>query len=81
MAWNIWVQLAIVAISAILNVALSKKAQSSIKPAILEDFNVPTAEEGREIPVIFGTVKISDPNVVWYGDLRTLPIKKSGGKK
>lgn len=38
--------------------------------ASLSDFQVPTAEEGRPIPVIFGTVLIKGANVVWYGDLK-----------
>ena len=51
------------------------------KPAALEDFDVPVAEEGRPIPVVFGTVTVTGANVLWYGDLRTTPIKSSGGKK
>lgn len=51
------------------------------KPAGLGDIQVPTAEEGREIPVLFGTRDIKGPNVVWYGDLRVVPVKKKGGKK
>lgn len=50
------------------------------KPASLADFDVPTADEGRPIPVVFGTVTVTGPNVVWYGDLGTKAIKKSGGK-
>lgn len=49
-------------------------------PAALEDFNIPTAEEGRPVPVVFGTVLITGPNVIWYGDLRTRRIKSKGGK-
>jgi hypothetical protein len=33
-----------------------------------EDFKGPTAEEGRAIPVIFGTVKVQ-PQVNWWGDV------------
>ena len=51
------------------------------KAAGLNDFQVPTAEDGREIPVLFGTRDLSGPNVVWYGDLRTKAVKASGGKK
>ena len=51
------------------------------KPAALEDFDVPVAEEGRPIPVVFGTVTITGPNVMWYGDLRSTPIQSKGGKK
>ena len=38
--------------------------------ASLSDFQVPTAEEGRPVPVIFGTVLIKGANVIWYGDLK-----------
>lgn len=41
--------------------------------------NVPTTEEGRPIPVIFGTCIVKSSNVVWYGDAKTTPIKQSGG--
>lgn len=44
------------------------------KPAGLGEFDLPTAEEGRPIPVVFGTVLVRSPNVVWYGDLRTVPV-------
>lgn len=50
-------------------------------PAGLGDIKAPTAEEGREIPVLFGTRDLRAPNVVWYGDLKTVAIKKKGGKK
>ena len=46
------------------------------KPASLGDFNVPTATEGRVVPIIFGRVRLSGPNVVWYGDLGTVAITR-----
>lgn len=49
-------------------------------PAGLDEIEAPTAEAGREIPVLFGTRKLTGPNVVWYGDLRVTPVKKKGGK-
>jgi hypothetical protein len=30
---------------------------------------------------VFGTVLLRGPNVVWAGDLKVDPIRKSGGKK
>lgn len=51
------------------------------KPAALDDFDVPVAEEGRPVPVVFGTVTLTGANVLWYGDLRSDPIKAKGGKK
>jgi hypothetical protein len=80
MPWNFVIQLLIVLVSNIVTNALRPKTKPP-DPAALGDFSVPTAEEGREVPVIFGTVWMSDPNVTWYGDLRSTPIKSKGGKK
>jgi len=44
-------------------------------------FEAPTAEEGVSIIVVFGTRDISQSNVVWYGDVSTVPVQKKGGKK
>ena len=77
---NIVVQIGIMIVSALLSYALAPKPKPP-KPASITDFDIPTAEEGREIPVVFGTVWITGPNVLWYGDLRSEPIKKKGGKK
>jgi hypothetical protein len=49
------------------------------RAASISDFKVPTAEAGRPVPVIFGTVMLKGPNVVWYGNLFTDPIPYSGG--
>lgn len=53
----------------------------TLPPAGLDEVQAPTAEVGREIPVLFGRRKLEGPNVVWYGHLRTVAIKKKGGKK
>lgn len=70
--WNIVFSLVMLAVSYALQPRPPKP-----KPAALEDFDVPTAEENRPIPVVFGTVKLTGPNVLWYGDLGSSPIKKS----
>lgn len=44
------------------------------RPAGLGDFNFPTAEEGRVVPLIWGTVRIAGPNVIWFGDLEATAI-------
>lgn len=54
--------------------ALTPKPETK-PPAALEDFKVPSAEEGKELGVVFGTVWIESPNVVWYGNLKAVPIK------
>lgn len=75
-----WAQLFILVISAIISYALAPKPPTP-SPASLEDFDAPVAEEGRPIPVVFGTVTLTGANVLWYGDLSTSPITSSGGKK
>jgi hypothetical protein len=49
------------------------------QPSALGDFSVPTAEEGRAIPVVFGTCLIKGGNTVWWGDLKSKAIKVGGG--
>lgn len=53
-----------------------KQTPPNAKPSSLDDFDLPTAEEGRSIPVIVGKVKINGPNVTYYGDLEVEPLKK-----
>lgn len=42
---------------------------------------MPTAEEGRPIPFVFGEVVVTGPNVVWNGNFTVTRIRKKGGKK
>jgi hypothetical protein len=49
------------------------------QPSALGDFSVPTAEEGRAIPVVFGTCMIKGGNTVWWGDLKSVAVKTGGG--
>jgi hypothetical protein len=44
------------------------------RAATLDDFNFPTATEGRFQPWGWGTWEIKGPNVLWYGDLKTRAI-------
>ena len=74
-----WVQLVIMVISAVVSYMMAPKPQQPA-PAAIGDFTVPTAEEDRTIPVIFGRVKVTGPNVVWYGDLSTVGIQGPGKK-
>lgn len=47
----------------------------SPKPEAAKDLESPSAEAGRPIPVIFGTVLIKGPNVLWFGDKSTRTFK------
>lgn len=73
-----WIYLIILVISIYLAVKASKR--NDAKPASLADFNVPTAEDGRPVSMCFGDCWIDDQNFLDYGDLRTYPIKATGGK-
>lgn len=75
-----WVQIVILIVAVILAVVLAPKPPVP-KPPSLSDFDVPVAEEGREVPWIFGEGEVKGYNVVWYGDLSTDAIKVKGGKK
>lgn len=75
-----WAYLAVFVVALVVSYALTPKPQTR-PPAGLSEFNVPTAEVGREIPVLFGTRALEGANVVWYGHLRVVPIRKKGGKK
>jgi len=75
-----WVYAIVFVVALVVGMSMIPKPQNA-KPAGLDEFNIPTAEEGREIPVLFGTKDIAGPNVVWFGDFRADPIKKKGGKK
>lgn len=86
----IWVAVAVVS-AALSYILRPKVASQGSSPEVVRpdsDIEVPTAKAGSTIPVIFGTVHISQPNVVWYGDLKIQPayITKDvsgggGGKK
>ena len=54
----------------------SKQSPPNARASPLDDFDIPTAEEGRSIPAFAGKVKFKGPNVTWYGDLQVQPIKK-----
>ena len=70
-----WVLLLINVITFLVTELLRPKPNiEDAKPAGLGDFNVPTATEGRAVPLIWGRVRIGGPNVVWYGDLIAEPI-------
>lgn len=75
-----WVQIILFVVSTVLQAILAPKPTGP-KPLSITDFDVPTAEEGRPIPVVFGEVLVKGPNVVWYGDLYVQKIKSKKKKK
>lgn len=47
------------------------------KPEAARDLESPTAEAGRPVPVVFGTVTVKGPNILWFGEksIRTYKVK------
>lgn len=62
-------------VSLVASVALAPKPPRP-RSAALEDFEIPTAELDRPLPVVFGTKRITGPNVCWYGDFKSTRIKQ-----
>ncbi len=78
-----WPQVAVsfllmVVSSALQAVGRQQPQQKTPEPGKLD---IPSAEEGGPVPVIFGTCLIKNSNVVWYGDASTTAIKSQGGGK
>lgn len=74
-----WIYLIVMLIVLAAAIAMMPRPKSQPPPS-LSDLNVPTAEDGREVVDCMGTCWIADPNVTYYGNLRTIPIYASGGK-
>lgn len=51
--------------------ALTPKPKTP-KPPEAQDFETPTADAGRPVPVVFGTITVKGLNVMNYADTRTV---------
>jgi hypothetical protein len=59
-----------------------KPKMQNAKPGALGDKDFPIASQSSPVPVVFGQVFLSQPNVVWWGDPSVSEIRRSsGGKK
>lgn len=72
----LWLILLVISIATTVIGELLKPKNQKPTAGALGDFNFPTAEEGRAIPYVCGTVKIGGGNTVWWGDLKVVAIKK-----
>jgi hypothetical protein len=68
MPW--WVLLAAVAVSIVVSFLLRPKVKAP-KPDSVKDLEDPSADAGRPIPVVFGTITVKGLNVLWFGDKST----------
>ena len=78
--YAVWIYLVVLITTIALSIALAPKVPQR-KPEALDDGGIPTADPSRFTPVLFGTRTISKSNVVWYGDLLTIPVYAEAGKK
>lgn len=65
-----WIGLIVSLGLAVLSYLLTPKPKQT-KPDFAQDQENPTAEAGRSLPVIFGTVLLKSPNVLWFGEKAT----------
>lgn len=71
-----WVSLLIgLALSVVAYLIMPKPKQP--KPPAAKDMEDPTAEAGRPIPVVFGTITVKGGNLLWYGE-KSLAERKVG---
>lgn len=64
---NFLLQIAIGLVMSVIAYALMPKPKKP-KPPAVKDMEGPTADAGRPIPVVFGSVEVQGLNVLWYGD-------------
>jgi len=74
MAWWLIVVAAVVSVG--VSLLLAPKIKTP-KPDAVKDLEDPTAEAGRPIPVVFGTMTVKGLNLLWYGEKskRTSKVK------
>lgn len=62
-----WAVMAIV--SSVISYVIAPKPPQAQR-AETKDMDSPTAEAGKPIPVVFGTVMVKGVNTLWFGDKR-----------
>lgn len=70
------IQIAITVAMLIVSYLLAPKPKAP-QPNATKDFEAPTADAGRPIPVVFGTKTVKGTNILWWGDKRILSHKIS----
>lgn len=63
---SFWIQLIIAIVLMVIAYMITPKPKSPSVTA--QDMDEPTAEAGKPLGVVFGTVTIKSPNVLWFGD-------------
>lgn len=71
-----WAAVALIALALVMVLLAPKPKIEHARAANLGDFNFPRSKEGDPVQWFIGTVKIKSPNSLWYGDFKSIPIKK-----
>lgn len=71
---SLLIQIAIAIVINIVAYVLMPKPKGP-KPEAVAQMENPTAEAGKPIPVIFGTVLVKEVNILWSGDKSTNTYK------
>lgn len=73
-AWWIWLLIGL-ALSVVAYLIMPKPQAE--KPPAASDLDDPTADAGKPVPVVFGTVTVKGLNILWYGEksLKTKTVK------
>lgn len=74
----VWEHIILWVVTSLISYLLAPKPQTE-PPAGLDEVKIPSVEEGKEIPVIFGCIEIA-PFVVYYGDFSSKAIEAEGKK-
>jgi hypothetical protein len=74
-----WVAIGIAVISFATSMYLAYKAKNITLSTKPEEVTGPTATEGGNIGVLFGSAQICTSNIVYYGNVKTTPIKDDQG--
>lgn len=62
-----WIALVVMIIINILVYVLSPKPKQQ-KPLAAQDLEEPTADAGRPVPKVWGTLTVKSINVLWFGE-------------
>lgn len=74
--WPVWVvQIIIAVVMAVVAYALTPKPKAP-PGAKAQDVTSPTVDAGAPLQVVFGRIRIRNPNTLAYGGDRTTEIKK-----
>lgn len=74
-----WVYIIIMVLSLAISLSMRPKTQNA-KPPSVEEFDAPTIDEGTDIQWLHGECWVAMPNLGYWGNLRTTPIKTKSGK-